>query len=91
MPNLRRGVFFVSILYIMKQKSRLKTIHDEYVIKRWTLTVRYTTTSSVCSGKDIVDGSNEACNQDVTMLEVWMLRGDLNKLYEDQIKLVIKM
>lgn len=77
------GIPCKHILYIMKQKLRLKIIPDEYILPRWTLNVRYKTTSTSCGHNEGEAEASDTYNSNaVTPLEAWTLRGDLNRLYE---------
>ncbi|XP_074342290.1 protein FAR1-RELATED SEQUENCE 5-like [Apium graveolens] len=71
------------ILYIMKQKLLLKVILDVYILPRWTLSVRYKTTYVFCGENGKVVDINEIDKvKEITELEAWTLRGELNKLYK---------
>ncbi|KAK1361274.1 hypothetical protein POM88_045748 [Heracleum sosnowskyi] len=77
------GIPSKHILYIMKQKLRLKVIPDAHILPRWTLSVRYKITSILYGENGDVAEINETDHsKEVTALEVWTLRGDLNILYE---------
>ena len=77
------GILCKHILYIMKQKLRLKIIPAEYILSRWTLNVRHTTSSTASGNNDGAPGLNiDFSTNEVTSLEAWTLRGDFNKLYE---------
>ena len=74
------GILCKHILYIMKQKLRVKVIPEEYILQRWTLNARYKTISCQNYGESEANETNTS--KGVTALEAWILRGDLNKVYE---------
>ena len=77
------GILCRHILYIMKQKLRSKIIPAEYILSRWTLNERHTTSSTIGGNNEGAPGLNLDCNTtEVTSLEAWTLRGDFNKHYE---------
>ncbi|KAK1369094.1 hypothetical protein POM88_035186 [Heracleum sosnowskyi] len=72
------GLLCKHILYLMKQKFYLKTISDRYILPRWTLSARYST-SEVGT---LLNNQPESSGKEVSVLEALKFRTFINQVYE---------
>ncbi|KAK1365826.1 hypothetical protein POM88_041387 [Heracleum sosnowskyi] len=83
------GLLCRHILYLMKQIFDLESIPERYILERWTLNVRYKTTTigETCEVQGLSSG------EQVSALEAWNFRTFINQVYERSVscKLNLKM
>ncbi|XP_074327979.1 protein FAR-RED IMPAIRED RESPONSE 1-like [Apium graveolens] len=73
------GLLCKHILYSMKQKFDFTSIPDKYILQRWKINERYTTSGKV---DQVPEESQNLSSHEVTALEAWNFRTYMDKLFD---------